>query len=170
MMERHKALHSLSHDHHHGLILAQLIKKGSPQYKNLPNTTEGKKDYSIRFYNYKLIKHFESEEKILFPVVNGKNDEIDNLIEEIIIEHKKIKLLINQLESDKDVENTLDELGRILESHIRKEERKLFPLIQNLLSDEELIYLENKLQNFVSEKNMNFITNQPSYLFNRKVK
>ena len=144
-MERHKALHSLSHDHHHGLILAQLIKKGSPQYKNLPNTTEGKKDYSIRFYNYKLIKHFEDEEKILFPVVNGKNDEIDNLIEEIIIEHKKIKLLINQLESDEDVESTLDELGRILESHIRKEERDLFMKIQAILTKDELTTLEKQL-------------------------
>lgn len=145
MMERHRALHSLSHDHHHGLILAQLIKKGSPQYKNLPNTTEGKKDYSIRFYNYKLIKHFEDEEKILFPVVNGKNDEIDNLIEEIIIEHKKIKLLINQLESDEDVESTLDELGRILESHIRKEERDLFMKIQAILTKDELTTLEKQL-------------------------
>ena len=145
MMERHKALHSLSHDHHHGLILVQLIKKGSPQYKNLPNTTEGKKDYSIRFYNYKLIKHFEDEEKILFPVVNGKNDEIDNLIEEIIIEHKKIKLLINQLESDEDVESTLDELGRILESHIRKEERDLFMKIQAILTKDELTTLEKQL-------------------------
>ncbi|MCH9030193.1 MAG: SWF/SNF helicase family protein, partial [Bacteroidetes bacterium] len=99
MMERHRALHSLSHDHHHGLILAQLIKKGSPQYKNLPNTTEGKKDYSIRFYNYKLIKHFEDEEKILFPVVNGKNDEIDNLIEESIDSNGKV-LLFSDLKQD----------------------------------------------------------------------
>ena len=151
-MERHKALHSLSHDHHHGLILAQLIKKGSPQYKNLPDTTEGKKDYSIRFYNDELIKHFEDEEKILFPVVNGKDDEIDKLIKEIVTEHKKIKQLINQLKSDEDVENTLNELGRLLESHIRKEERKLFPLIQNLLSNKELNHLENKLQNFESKK------------------
>ncbi len=151
-IKRHKALHILSHDHHHGLILAQLIKKGSPQYKNLPNTTEGKKDYSIRFYNDELVKHFEDEEKILFPVVNGKDDEIDNLIVEIITEHKKIKQLINRLETDEDVENTLDELGRLLESHIRKEERKLFPLIQNLLSNKELNHLENKLQNFESKK------------------
>ena len=129
-IKRDKALHILSHDHHHGLILAQLIKKGSPQYKNLPNTTEGKKDYSINFYNDELVKHFEDEENILFPVVNGKDDEIDSLIEEIITEHKKIKQLVNQLESNEDVENTLDELGNILESHIRKEERNLFMKIR----------------------------------------
>ena len=144
-LKRNKALHILSHDHHHGLLLAQLIKKGGPKYKNMPDTTEGKKDYSIRFYNDELIKHFEDEEKILFPVVNGKDDEIDNLIEEIIDEHKKIKQLINKLESDEDVESTLDELGHILETHIRKEERNLFGKIQEILTEEELTDLENQL-------------------------
>ena len=144
-LKRDKALHILSHDHHHGLILAQLIKKGSPQYKNLPNTTEGKKDYSIKFYNDKLVKHFEDEEKILFPTVNGKDDEIDNLVEEIITEHKKIKQLINQLESDEDVENTLDFLGKILESHIRIEERDLFMKIQEILTEDELTTVEKQL-------------------------
>ena len=144
-LKRDKALYILSHDHHHGLLLAQLIKKGSPQYKNMPNTTTGKKDYSIRFYNDKLIKHFENEEKILFPIVKGKDDEIDNLFEEIIIEHKKIKQLINQLETDEDVESTLDELGNILESHIRKEERILFGKIQEVLTEDELTALENQL-------------------------
>ncbi len=144
-IKRDKALHILSHDHHHGLILAQLVKKGSPKYKNLPETTEGKKDYSIRFYNDELIKHFEDEEKILFPVVNGKDDEIDNLIEEIITEHKKIKQLINRLDSDEGVENTLDELGNILESHIRKEERDLFMKIQEILTEDELTSVEKQL-------------------------
>ena len=144
-LKRDKALHILSHDHHHGLLLAQLIKKGSPKYKNMPDTTEGKKDYSIRFYNDELIKHFEDEEKILLPVVHGKDDKIDNLFEEIITEHKKIKQLINQLESDEDVENTLDELGHILESHIRKEERILFGKIQEVLTEDELTALEKQL-------------------------
>ncbi len=144
-IKRDKALHILSHDHHHGLILAQLVKKGSPKYKNLPETTEGKKDYSIRFYNDELIKHFEDEEKILLPVVNGKDDEINNLIEEIITEHKKIKQLINRLDSDEGVENTLDELGNILESHIRKEERNLFMKIQEILTEDELTSVEKQL-------------------------
>jgi len=140
MIKRHKALHSLSHDHHHGLILAQLIKKGSPLYKNLPDTTEGKKEYSIRFYNDELIRHFEVEEKVLYPLVNNRAREIDSLFEEIIAEHQQIKKLITKLESNDDVEDTMDELGYLLESHIRKEERKLFPLIQNLLSDEESFF------------------------------
>jgi len=144
-LKRDKALHILSHDHHQGLILSQIIKKGSPKYRNLPETKEGKKDYTIRFYNDELIKHFEDEEKILFPIVKGKDDEIDNLFEEIITEHKNIKYLITQLESDSDVEDTMNELGYLLESHIRKEERNLFMKIQEILSDDELNHLENQL-------------------------
>lgn len=144
-LKRDKAFLILSHDHHHGLILSQVIKKGSPQYKNLPDTTEGKKDYAIRFYYDELIKHFEDEEKILFPVVNGKDVEIDNLFEEIVAEHKKIKQLINQLELGENVEDTMDELGYLLESHIRKEERNLFGKIQEILSEDELAALENQL-------------------------
>ena len=144
-LKRHKALHILSHDHHQGLILAQILKKGSPQYKKLPHTTEGKKDYTIRFYKYELIKHFDEEEKILFPLVGNRDDDIDTLIEQIITEHKMIRQLINRLESDEDVVNTMDELGHLLESHIRKEERILFGKIQENLSEDELVTLENQL-------------------------
>jgi len=71
-MERHKALHSLSHDHHHGLILAQLIKKGSPEYPYLPKTLGGKIEYAISFYNDELVRHFKDEENILFPIVKSR--------------------------------------------------------------------------------------------------
>ena len=39
----------------------------------------------------------------------------------------------------------LDELGNLLESHIRKEERSLFPEIEKILSEEELELLAVKL-------------------------
>jgi iron-sulfur cluster repair protein YtfE (RIC family) len=152
-LKRNKALHILSHDHHQGLLLAQLIKKRSPKYKNMPDTLNGKKDYSIRFYKDELIKHFEDEETILFPTVTGKNDEIDNIVEEIISEHMRINQIINRLESDEDIENTLDELGHLLESHIRKEERILFMKIQEILTADELNALEIKLKRSREHKN-----------------
>jgi iron-sulfur cluster repair protein YtfE (RIC family) len=144
-VKRHKGLAPLSRDHHQGLILAQLIKKDAPEYKNLPKTVFDKVKYTIRFYNSGLIKHFKKEEKILFPAVNDKSSEIDVLFDEIISEHKKIKELVTQLEFGKNKMDILDELGMLLESHIRKEERVLFEKIQNLLNDEELIQLEEKL-------------------------
>ena len=144
-IKRHNALAPLSRDHHHGLILAQLIKKGAPEYKDLPKTTSEKVKYTINFYKSELEKHFKNEEEVLYPGVKNKSDEIDELFEEIISEHKKIKQLVLQLESSENKDDILNELGVLLELHIRKEERVLFEKIQNLLSDEELKQLEIKL-------------------------
>lgn len=146
-MKRHPALIPLSHDHHHGLILAQLCKKGSPEYKNLPKTTEEKRTYAINFYNTELTTHFREEEEILFPVVKGKDAEADSLIDEIISEHRKLEKLVKELESTGEPEDKLDEFGNLLEQHIRKEERVLFQDIQKLLTEDELDTIHEKINN-----------------------
>ena len=152
-MERHPALYILSHDHHKGLILAQQLKKGAPQYKGMPSTLEGKKEYAISFYRTELVKHFEDEEKILFPSVIKRDDEVDKLIEEVISEHRKMESLVKDLMRKSDVTDLLDELGRLLEKHIRKEERKLFPKIEEILSQEELIVIGEKLSSSKQQSN-----------------
>jgi iron-sulfur cluster repair protein YtfE (RIC family) len=143
-MKRHPALHSLSHDHHRGLILAQQLKKGAPQYKGMPKTLEEKKHYTISFFGSDLKKHFSAEEEILFPFVQNKNSEVDNLINEIIDEHRKMEKLVKKIQITDELENILDELGWLLESHIRKEERNLFMLIQDILTEEELKDINNR--------------------------
>jgi iron-sulfur cluster repair protein YtfE (RIC family) len=144
-MKRSPALYSLSHDHHQGLILAQILKKGAPEYKGLPKTFEGKLAYLLTFYEQELITHFSEEEEILHPAVKGKNAELDELFGQIFSEHQQIHSLIRKIKEKPD-EEKLDEFGRLLESHIRKEERELFQLIQESMSDEELESLEQKLK------------------------
>ena len=144
-MKRHPALHALSHDHHQGLILAQQLKKGAPQYKGMPSTLKDKKDYTISFYKTELVKHFQDEENILFPAVKNKNAEVDRLIAEIISEHRKMELLVSELEKTNRMEDVLDELGKLLEKHIRKEERELFVEIERVLNDKELTDISQKL-------------------------
>lgn len=143
-MKRHKSLIGLSHDHHHGLLLAQLIKKGAPTYKNLPQNTEEKVLYTKDRWENELKYHFENEENILFPFVKDKDDELDKLIIEIVSEHFKIKKLILDLDNSLDKDETLNSLGILLESHIRKEERKLFPLIESVFKM-DLDNLEGKI-------------------------
>lgn len=145
-MKRHKHLIGLSHDHHHGLRLAQLIKSDAPEYKDLPNDVEGKVKYTIDAWENELNHHFENEEKILFPAVTNRDEEVDNLIDEIIIEHEQIEQLVNQLKAGKDKVDTLDDLGHMLEHHIRKEERELFDRIQKVFSEEELEKLVDKIE------------------------
>lgn len=144
-MKRHKALQSLSHDHHHGLLLAQLIKTGSPEYKGLPNTLNGKKDYALKSFEKDLVPHFRKEEDILFPVVKNKSKNINHLVEKLIAQHKQIYLLVGKIKASDSFQNDLDELGKLLELHIRKEERELFQEIQKFLNEDELNKLENDL-------------------------
>ena len=144
-MKRNPALYTLSHDHHQGLILAQQLKKGAPQYKGMPSTLEDKKEYTLSFYKTELVKHFQDEEEILFPAVKNKNDELDRKIAEIISEHRKMESLIKDLEKTDQLENVLDELGHLLEKHIRKEERELFIEIEKILSDDELKIISEKV-------------------------
>ena len=144
-MKRNPALYTLSHDHHQGLILAQQLKKGAPQYKGLPSTLEDKKEYTLSFYKTELIKHFQDEEEILFPSVKNKNDELDRKIAEIISEHRKMESLIKNLEETDQLQNLLDELGWLLEKHIRKEERDVFMEIENVLTEEELQVISEEI-------------------------
>ena len=144
-MKRNPALYTLSHDHHQGLILAQQLKKGAPQYKGMPSTLEDKKEYTLSFYKTELVKHFQDEEIILFHAVKNKNAELDKLIDEIISEHRKMESLVKDLEKTKHLEDVLDELGKLLEKHIRKEERELFIEIEKILSDDELRIISEKV-------------------------
>lgn len=147
-MKRHKSLIFISHDHYHGLQLAQLIKKNAPKSKNLPNDIEGKKNYTLSFYENDLLHHFYLEENIILPAVKGRDKEIDKLFEEIIIEHKNIENAIESLKENINVEDKLDEIGILLQNHIRKEEQILFEKIQKELSENELQKLEEELHSY----------------------
>jgi iron-sulfur cluster repair protein YtfE (RIC family) len=125
-------------------MLAQLIKKGAPEYKGLPSDLTGKVNHVKESWEKELKLHFKNEENILFPFVKGKDEELDALIDNILEEHRLIESLVKKLDTQQDVESTLDQLGKTLEGHIRKEERELFQKIQILLG-EELNKLEGKI-------------------------
>lgn len=144
-MKRHKSLIPLSKQHHDALILAQLIKKNSPPYKGLPTDLAGKRKYTLEKFREHLVPHFEAEELILIPFIIGRSKEIDLLCEEVIAEHQKIADLVEEIRTEKAVEKNLNELGFLLSSHIRKEERKLFQTIQEILSEDQLIKLGKEL-------------------------
>ena len=135
-MKRHETLAPLSREHHGALILAQLLKKDAPPYKGLPEP-EGKRDYALQFFKTDLQTHFIKEEKILDQVKQCHVD-IEKLTREIKAEHVQLKILFASLEHSKNLSAALDNLGILLETHIRKEERVLFPLIQEHCPNEIL--------------------------------
>lgn len=143
-MKRHPALIPLSQDHHKALLLAQLLKNNAPEYHGLPNDLIGKMDFAKEMYHKELDHHFRHEEQFVFPYLNGKDSELDNLISIIVNEHIILKENILSLNNNPNLADQLDEIGRILDEHVRKEERILFEKAQMILSDEELKVIENK--------------------------
>jgi iron-sulfur cluster repair protein YtfE (RIC family) len=136
-VKRHPALIRLSREHHGALILARLIQKDAPPYKGLPLEINGKVVYAQEFYKNILIAHFIAEEKIL-PLVKGLNSEIDVLIIEILEQHDRFHVSFNSINNQDNLAVHLDQLGKDLELHIRKEERQLFCLIQENCSEHVL--------------------------------
>lgn len=151
-MKRHKSLIPLSRQHHEALILAQIIKKDAPAYKGLPTDIKGKREYTLIMFRDHLVPHFEAEELILIPFVLGKNEKIDELCEQIISEHNEISVLIELIRTEEDLEINLDKLGILISLHVRKEERELFKIIQEVFTEERLLILKKELSHLENKK------------------
>ncbi len=136
-MKRIEALAPLSRDHHQSLILAQLLMLEAPEYKGMPTTPLDKAQYAFDLYNQKIKSHFEKEE-LLLKKVRSQHDDLEPIIDEIFQEHLMLTKIFISLPGASELEAKLDVLGHLLSKHIRKEERVLFPQIQETCSQELL--------------------------------
>jgi hemerythrin-like domain-containing protein len=129
---RHPSLIPLSQDHHHGLALALRCRKQAlGQIK--PMGTEGLRERAkefMVFYGAHLVPHFQAEEAVLFPLLRSAVPASEDMIEELVRDHGRIRQAIPQLESGTGLAKLIFELGDLLERHIRREERELFPLFE----------------------------------------
>jgi len=144
IMKRLEAIAPLSREHHSSLLLAQLLKKNAPVYRDMPGNAADKAEYAIQQFEVHIKKHFLLEETML-DLAKSSNTEINILAAEIKKEHRELTALFQSLETSADTESTMDKLANALESHIRKEERHLFPLLQKHCSEEQLQMIHNLL-------------------------
>jgi len=144
-LKRHPALVRLSRDHYFGLLLAQQMKEGAAPYKGYPTDLEGKIRYLFSEYEEKLKPHFADEENILFPAARKCSPGLAALADELVREHRQLFKMINDVPASPDKKEALNEIGKLLEQHIRKEERQLFEMMQQELGAGELSELERKL-------------------------
>lgn len=136
-MKRNEAIAPLSRDHHGSLLLAQLLKKNAPVYRGMPVGILEKAIYAQQQFEEHINDHFSREEAML-KMTKGIHEAIDLLTAEIITEHRQLVSLFQSLDTSTDPETTMDTLATALESHIRKEERMLFPLLQQHCSKDLL--------------------------------
>lgn len=129
---RHPSLILLSHDHHHGLALALRCRKQAlGQLK--PMGVEGLKFRAAEFREFftrNLTNHFRAEEEALFPLMQTAVPNSQIILRELLLEHQEIRKAIPKLQAEAGLGKIIFDLGDLLEGHIRKEERELFPLFE----------------------------------------
>jgi len=145
---RHPSLVALSHDHHHGLALALRCRKqalGQLKPMGVTGLRERAQEF-VDFYRADLIKHFRAEETVLFPLMRETAAANAMLLDELIKQHQEITNAIAPLETGLGLSKLLFDLGDLLERHIRKEERELFPLFESQIepTNAEIIGVELK--------------------------
>ncbi|MFC3039695.1 hemerythrin domain-containing protein [Virgibacillus xinjiangensis] len=140
-IKRHESLYPLSHHHHHALFMAlQLRRIGTEKSKLTADEMKNNLEY---FWERDGNQHFRDEEEILLPVY-AQHDSVERQeISEMLMEHVIIRSHIQQiLASEEDPTSLMNHLGQLLETHIRKEERVIFPMIEKALPEEELKRME----------------------------
>lgn len=137
MRRRHDALHPLTHHHHHALVAALKLKRAGTEKSEL--SVEEIKNELDSFWNPGGQEHFREEEEILLPVYAQYASLDQPEIHETLLEHVKIRSLVDWiLKTKEDPADAMQELGEMLDAHVRKEERIIFPMIEDVLPEEEL--------------------------------
>jgi iron-sulfur cluster repair protein YtfE (RIC family) len=129
---RHPSLIALSHDHHHGLALALRCRKqalGQLKPMGAAGLRERAKEV-LDFFTANLIAHFSAEEKVLFPALRVAAPQSFALIDDLCRDHEQIRAAMPALETGTGLAKIIFDLGDLLERHIRREERELFPLFE----------------------------------------
>ncbi|MFQ5917281.1 MAG: hemerythrin domain-containing protein [Candidatus Binatia bacterium] len=135
MAKRHPTLIPLCQDHHYGLALAIRCRKQALGQLN-PGNTRGIKERAEEvkdFFLKKLRPHFEAEEVVLFPLIGSQSSDAKRMVTDLFHEHEQIRRETIRLRQEPESSKTLFDLGDLLERHIRREERELFPLFEQLV-------------------------------------
>jgi hemerythrin-like domain-containing protein len=140
-MKRHQALISLSHDHHVALVAARRLRRGA----DAPDPDAAVMAF-LGFFVASAVPHSREEEELLFPYVAG-DEAARELVVQALLEHQRLHAGAAELrglvarDDSRDIGGAMRNLATLLEAHVRFEERQLFPLIEELLSEEVLTTL-----------------------------
>ncbi len=141
-MKRHKALITLSSDHQNGLAVANKLKYSyKPTSSEIsPPSPELLKELLLKFFREHLHEHFKMEEEILAPFFPE-----NEMMQRMLNEHVTLNKMISEIEAAPAGKDTLNDFGKMLEAHIRFEERELFPMMEKNLTEEQLNEIEKRI-------------------------
>src|SRR5579863_4800339 len=146
-MLRDKSLIPLSHQHQHALALCVRIDRASP----IPNADLAAWQVEIaQLFQSEIAIHFAAEERVLFPAAL-EFDELKLLIEELRADHAWLREQFNGTVAQTLSASDVTGLAARLAAHIRKEERRLFERLQQLLSRDQLADLGRRLDDALKD-------------------
>lgn len=151
-MVRHPTLIQLSHDHHHGLALALRCRKQALG-RLKPMGSQGLKERAeefTAFFGKNLERHFDAEETVLFPFMRASIAEAAPLIDELLREHEQLRAFSSKLAAENGLSKTLFDAGDLLERHIRREERELFPLFEKHAGAYDAEAIKSKIEEILA--------------------
>lgn len=134
-IKRSAQLAALSREHHDSLLFCWKIRQG------LGNGTDTVmlRNYILWYWRHYMKAHFLQEEKVLLPYIADQT-----LALQLQKEHDDIKELIIVLDNDPD-SNLFSILALFVSNHIRFEERYVFGYLENILSEDQLNTIAEKL-------------------------
>ncbi len=140
-MLRDKSLIPLSRQHQHALALCVRIERASPIANS--DLKAWQKEIAQQF-QLEVTAHFAAEERVLFPAAR-RFGELVPLVEELLVDHRELRASFARAGANEMSATDLVAFARCLSGHIRKEERRLFERLQELMRPGELSTLGKEL-------------------------
>ncbi len=129
-LKRHASLIPLSHDHHHALVRVFEIRQAIKQGGSLDEQAR----LNGAFLAEELTPHFAAEERHLVPVLRELEVVDAAAIDQLIDEHRQLARLATGSDAD-----TMGQFADLLERHVRREEREIFPACQERIPEERML-------------------------------
>ncbi|MBI5464147.1 MAG: hemerythrin domain-containing protein [Ignavibacteriales bacterium] len=151
MTKRNPALVPLSRDHHDGLLLAVRLQQGTGALMRLwSHEPSWQATFIVEFYDRHLRRHFRAEDEVMFPAAEKHSPATQSLVAGLTADHREMERRVEAFRASvaTATREQLAEFGRLLEEHIRKEERQLFPAFERTAGTDVLAALERQIQSY----------------------
>ena len=132
-MKRDESLRPLSREHHRALVTARALQES--------NSSADLAITFLTFWREDGQRHFRIEEEVLLPTW-AMHAAVDRAgVTRMLEEHLTIRRSALEIEDRGLSLEDAQQLGRLLDAHVRFEERELFPLIEADLDERALSQL-----------------------------
>jgi hemerythrin-like domain-containing protein len=137
-MKRAEALQPLSREHLKSLLAAKRLRDAT-------DTAEAGRDF-LDFWETEGKRHFRVEEEVLLPgwALHRPVDRV--AVARMLEEHLAIRRVALRVAAKEASLEELQDLGRLLDDHVRFEERELFPMVEDALAPEDLDRLAGAIE------------------------